>query len=129
MARRHEESAARERTIGMKINEFLPDGAVAADLTAVDRTSVLRELTALLAPAINGLDPKEIVRVMEEREKLGSTGIGSGVAIPHGKVTGLKKCCSPSGGRKRGLISTALTAARRTCSFSSRRRKNPWVSI
>ena len=51
----------------------------------------------------NGLDLEEVIRVLLEREKLGSTGIGDGVAIPHGKLRGLKDLFI-SFGRSRGGV-------------------------
>jgi len=87
----------------MKIVDFLPVEVVEPDLKANDRTSVLSALISLLAERYEGLDADEILRVMEEREKLGSTGIGEGVAIPHGKVKGLKKVLLAMGLSKEGI--------------------------
>src|SRR5436309_8769401 len=72
----------------MKIVEFLQPGAVIANLSAPDAPGVLAELCAPLASAAQ-VDGQRLKEVLLEREKLGSTGIGEGVAIPHGKLAGL----------------------------------------
>jgi PTS system nitrogen regulatory IIA component len=72
----------------MKIVEFLRFDAVIADLTGKSGPEVLAELCRPLA-ATHRVDPQKLVETLLDREKLGSTGIGEGVAIPHGKVPGL----------------------------------------
>jgi PTS system nitrogen regulatory IIA component len=72
----------------MKIVEFLRADAVIADLSGQTGQAVLAELCRPLA-ASQKLDPQRLVDTLLDREKLGSTGIGEGVAIPHGKVPGL----------------------------------------
>jgi PTS system nitrogen regulatory IIA component len=74
----------------MKILDILTSEVlVAPDLAGADKTAVLRELATHLAGAQPGLDPARLVDVLWEREKLGSTAIGDGIAIPHGKMPGL----------------------------------------
>jgi len=71
----------------MHILDFLNEKAVSADLKSQDKNNVIKELTDLLIKA-GQLKPKDkdaIVKVLLNREALGSTGIGQGVAIPHGK--------------------------------------------
>jgi len=75
-----------ERT--MKILDVLDRNAINCDLKASGKTDVLEELAAPLAQAA-GLDLGTLVKVLIERERLGSTGIGSGVGIPHGKLKDL----------------------------------------
>jgi PTS system nitrogen regulatory IIA component len=72
----------------MKIVEFLRSDAVIADLSGQTGASVLAELCRPLA-ASQRVDAQRLVETLLDREKLGSTGIGEGVAIPHGKVPGL----------------------------------------
>jgi len=74
----------------MKISDFLKPEAVVAPLKAKTKADVLTELGAELARSLPELPKERIVEVLTEREKLGSTGIGEGVAIPHGKLPGLK---------------------------------------
>ncbi len=72
----------------MKIVEFLRPEAVIANLAGQTGPAVLAELCRPLA-AIHRADPQRLLETLLDREKLGSTGIGEGVAIPHGKVPGL----------------------------------------
>src|SRR5512133_227232 len=72
----------------MKIVEFLRADAVIANLSGQTGPAVLTELCRPLA-ASQRVDAQRLVETLLDREKLGSTGIGEGVAIPHGKVPGL----------------------------------------
>ena len=69
----------------MKIVEFLRPDAVIANLAGPTGQAVLAELCRPLAAA-HRLEPQRLLETLLDREKLGSTGIGDGVAIPHGKV-------------------------------------------
>lgn len=75
----------------MKISDLLRPDAVAADLAATTKSGVLNELTDLLVAAHPELARDQILQVLHEREALGSTGIGDGVAIPHGKIRQLDR--------------------------------------
>lgn len=69
----------------MKLSEILPREAIIPSLASKDKKGVLEELARAVAPmAKAGSD--EIVKVLLEREQLGSTGIGGGIGIPHGKL-------------------------------------------
>lgn len=70
----------------MKIVDLLNPAAIVADLKASDKMTALEELADAVVDVESGLDRKEVLRVLQERERLGSTGIGEGVAIPHGKL-------------------------------------------
>lgn len=72
----------------MKISEFLSPTDVVGELTGSNSLDVLAELCRPVA-ATNGLEPQLLVQSLLAREKLASTGIGDGVAIPHGRVPGL----------------------------------------
>jgi PTS system nitrogen regulatory IIA component len=73
----------------MRIIDLLEPGRVLADLRASNKRGVLEELVATLASGPPGLDLKATVEVLMERERLGSTGIGDHIAIPHGKLPNL----------------------------------------
>ncbi len=73
----------------MKISELLDPRAIVANLKARDKAHALAELTDALLICEPSLDRDEVIAVLQEREKLGSTGIGDGVAIPHGKLAGI----------------------------------------
>ncbi len=69
----------------MKILDVLHRGAILADLKALDKKGVLEELVTPIA-RIAGTNHDNLVKVLMDRERLGSTGIGEGVGIPHGKL-------------------------------------------
>lgn len=69
----------------MKILDVLRPEAILVDLQAQDKKGVLEELAAPVA-RISGTRSHDLVRVLMERERLGSTGIGYGIGIPHGKL-------------------------------------------
>jgi PTS system nitrogen regulatory IIA component len=72
----------------MKIVEFLRADCVLDNLAGTTGPAVLAELCRPLAQSQN-VDSQKLLETLLEREKLGSTGIGEGVAIPHGKVAAL----------------------------------------
>jgi PTS system nitrogen regulatory IIA component len=74
----------------MEIAEILSPAAVIASLKATSKKQALQEL-ARKAAAATGLNERTILDVLIERERLGSTGVGHGIAIPHGKLEGLEK--------------------------------------
>ena len=74
----------------MKILDYLKEEWVFPDLQGKDKTSVLRELSKDLAKPSQAASPDELLRVLLDREKLESTGIAEGVAIPHGRLKKLK---------------------------------------
>lgn len=65
-----------------------PDGIIAS-LPATSKKHALQEL-ATIAAGRTGLDSREIFNTLLQRERLGSTGLGRGIAIPHVKLAGLK---------------------------------------
>ncbi len=69
-----------------KIKDLLQDDLVIEEIKAVDKVGVIREFAAHLKQAGKITDEEELVKVLVERESLGSTGIGDGIAIPHGKL-------------------------------------------
>jgi PTS system nitrogen regulatory IIA component len=86
----------------MKILEVLPKEAILADLKAIDKKGVLEELVIPIAK-IAGISPEELVKVLMDRERLGSTGIGEGIGIPHGKVKGLESLILGFGRSRKGV--------------------------
>ncbi|MDR0915484.1 MAG: PTS sugar transporter subunit IIA [Endomicrobium sp.] len=73
----------------MKIMDFLNQDAIILDLTSQDKSSTINELVSLIK--LDNSATSEIVNIILAREKLGSTGIGQGIAIPHGKTNILTK--------------------------------------
>lgn len=87
----------------MKIVDLLNPAAITADIEAVGKDEALTELADVILGVESGLDRDEVIRVLREREKLGSTGIGDGVAIPHGKLRNLKKLLIAFGRSRKGV--------------------------
>lgn len=75
----------------MKIMDYLDEEWVIADLQGVDKTSILKELSSVLVNPCKAASVEELLQVLLDREKLGSTGIGEGIAIPHGRLKKIKK--------------------------------------
>ncbi|MFN0063039.1 MAG: PTS sugar transporter subunit IIA [Myxococcaceae bacterium] len=92
----------------MKLAEFLTSKAVQPELVATTKSDVLRELAALVAAATPAIDPERVLSVLQDRERLGSTGIGEGVAIPHGKLAGLPGMVAAFGVSRSGVDFEAL---------------------
>jgi nitrogen PTS system EIIA component len=92
----------------VRISEFLSPQAVIADMQARTKSDVLRELSAALVRAHPQLQEERLVEVLREREKLGSTGIGEGVAIPHGKLPGMTQLLATFGVSREGLDFEAI---------------------
>lgn len=72
----------------MKILDVLQLETIIPELTSRDKKGILEELAAPIAET-TGLHHLDLVRVLMEREQLGSTGIGDGIGIPHGKIADL----------------------------------------
>lgn len=70
------------------LHDLLEADAIAIDLTARNKKQLFRELAERFAPGL-GCTPEAVAEILAERERLGSTGFGGGVAIPHGKLEGL----------------------------------------
>ncbi len=69
----------------MKICDVLQKETILADLKARTKKGILEELVAPISKIAN-VNPEDLVKVLMEREQLGSTGIGGGIGIPHGKM-------------------------------------------
>jgi PTS system nitrogen regulatory IIA component len=69
----------------MKILDVLQTDTILPNLRATDKKGILEELVAPVAMR-TGIEDRRLVRVLMERERLGSTGIGGGIGIPHGKI-------------------------------------------
>lgn len=74
----------------MEITALINTESVISNLRATSKKQALQEL-AKRAAVITGLHERAIFDVLMEREKLGSTGVGNGIAIPHGKLSNLER--------------------------------------
>lgn len=92
----------------MKILDFLSKEAVKVDLEGKNKKEIITELVELLHTSKKIKDPKPVVKILLDREKLGSTGIGQGIAIPHGKTDMVKDIHAAFGISKKGIDFDAL---------------------
>ena len=74
----------------MELTDLLDGECVVANLRATSKKQALQEL-ARRAADITGIDERKIFGVLMDRERLGTTGVGSGIAIPHGKLPELDR--------------------------------------
>ena len=89
----------------MKMMDFLSPEAICANLQATDKKEAIKELVGLLIKAgeIKEKDKDKVVKVLLEREALGSTGIGQGIGIPHGKFGGVRRLVGACGLSRKGI--------------------------
>ena len=87
----------------MKLSEIIKKEHIISELQAKDKKSVLDELAEAISQSDPYIDKSVLVRVLLEREQLGSTGIGDGVAIPHGKLPGVRRPVVSFGRSVKGL--------------------------
>ena len=97
----------------MKLHDFVVSSAIIPQLQATDRDGVIQELVKALVQA--DAAPKameaELVKMIVDREKKGSTGFGKGVAVPHVKHVKIKKMAAAIGISQKGLDFNALDKA------------------
>ncbi|MCM8788156.1 MAG: PTS sugar transporter subunit IIA [Candidatus Omnitrophica bacterium] len=87
----------------MKISEFISENEIVIGLKATEKQAALDELLQVLEK--NGLlqDRKQVLEALIEREKLGSTGIGQGIAVPHTKTDQIKDLVCALGISEKGV--------------------------
>lgn len=87
----------------MKITDILSPEMVLPELKATTKPEVLRELAGYIAAKHPEIDAEAMAAVLAERERLGSTAIGDGIAIPHGKLAGVDRIIGIFGRHRRGV--------------------------
>ena len=87
----------------MKITEILAPEMVLPELKGSTKDQVLKELAQGLAAKYPGIKLEDLIAVLSERERLGSTAIGDGIAIPHGKLRGANKIIGAFGRHREGV--------------------------
>ncbi len=92
----------------MKLADFLEEKCVIADMQARTKEEVLAELVRPFTLKCPDIDPDKVLAVLLEREKLGTTGIGWGIAIPHGKLANIENISLVVGRCREGVDFTAL---------------------
>jgi nitrogen PTS system EIIA component len=95
----------------MKVVDFLSPDAVIPALAGTSKAAVLAEMAGFVAVHMSGekaLDVEALRRTLEEREQLGSTAIGDGIAIPHGKLDNIDRLVGALGRSTAGLAFDSL---------------------
>ncbi|HTL48250.1 MAG TPA: PTS sugar transporter subunit IIA [Verrucomicrobiae bacterium] len=92
----------------MKIMDFLNIKAIKLNMQSTEKEDALKELVDVLTETQPITDKKSVVKSLIERENLGSTGIGQGIAIPHGKTDLVKELVAVLGVSHKGVNFEAL---------------------
>ncbi|GAB7022890.1 PTS sugar transporter subunit IIA [Salidesulfovibrio brasiliensis] len=92
----------------MKLGDYLEQDLVIPELASADKAGALGELVAPLGKRFPEIDTDAAYRVLLEREGLGTTGIGDGIAIPHGKLDTLERIVVVAGRSIDGVNFDAL---------------------
>jgi len=92
----------------MRLTDILDEEAIVPDIQTTSKLGVLEVLTEAAMKRMPYLDKQSVLNSLIEREKLGSTGIGDGIAIPHGKSKGLKETGAAFGRSIKGVDFDAL---------------------
>ena len=87
----------------MKITDILSSDMVIGELKGTTKPDVLNELAKALAAKYSEIKLADLTAVLAERERLGSTAIGDGIAIPHGKLRGVTKIIGAFGRHMEGV--------------------------
>ena len=100
----------------MKICQYLRPELINSDLKAQNKEEVLTELADQIAGHFPGMKTGDVLQVLLDRERLGSTGIGNGIGIPHGKLKGLETLLLGFGISRKGVDFESMDN-RPTCLF------------
>jgi fructose-specific phosphotransferase system IIA component len=92
----------------MRILDFLSKDCIEINLKSKNKKEVIAELVEILKGKEAILDKKLVIDSLMEREELGSTGVGQGIAIPHSKTKGVKELIGAFGVSKQGVEFEAL---------------------
>jgi fructose-specific phosphotransferase system IIA component len=94
----------------MRLSEIIPEGCICDDLAAVEKEPVIKEMVQALVAAgrVQESAAKKVVKALMDREELGSTGIGSSVAVPHAKHDAIQDLVCAFGRSRKGVSFDAL---------------------
>ena len=92
----------------MKITDILTADSVVAALHGRSKGEVIEELAGVVARGHPEIDRVRLVQALEDRERLNSTALGEGIAIPHGKLPGLKRVVAAFGRSTGGIDFSSL---------------------
>jgi PTS system nitrogen regulatory IIA component len=92
----------------MKIMDFLSPETLCVPLSAKTKKEVIEDLVDVLIKAGKLTEKKKVIQVLMDREEMGSTGIGQGIAIPHGKTDSVQNLTAAFGVSQSGIPFDAL---------------------
>ncbi len=92
----------------MNLSALLSEGLILLELSASTKVEAIDELVDLLVKENKVLDKQAYLDLVLERERMGSTGIGKGIAIPHGKTDAIKSVAISFGRSSKGVDFDAL---------------------
>ena len=92
----------------MKLSEIFRPEYILSDLKAHDKKGALEELSQIIREQEPSLNKGSLLQVLLERERLGSTGIGDGIALPHGKSKSIDRLLISFGRSLEGLDFDAI---------------------
>jgi PTS system nitrogen regulatory IIA component len=92
----------------MKIADILSEDVVLPALAGRSKEDVIQELAGIVARSHPEIDRTRLVQALEERERLNSTALGEGVAIPHGKLGGVRQVLAAFGRSPGGVDFSSL---------------------
>jgi PTS system nitrogen regulatory IIA component len=96
----------------MKLSDIIPEDCILDDLKATQKEEVIKEMVQALVKAgkVEESASKKVIKALMDREELGSTGIGSGVAVPHAKHDSVSELVGVFGRSRKGINFDALDA-------------------
>jgi nitrogen PTS system EIIA component len=92
----------------MKITDILTEDSVVPALRGRSKGEVIEELAGVVVAGHPEIDRARLVQALEDRERLNSTALGEGIAIPHGKLSGLKRVVAAFGRSTGGIDFSSL---------------------
>jgi PTS system nitrogen regulatory IIA component len=92
----------------MRIDDFLAEDMVVAALEGRKKDDVIEELAEVVSKHHPEIDHWKLVGALQDRERLNSTALGEGVAIPHGRLTGVKRVVAAFGRSPQGVDFNSL---------------------
>ena len=92
----------------VKLSNLLKENAVELNLEGKNKAEIISELVDIACKACGIRNKKTLTEALEEREKLGSTAIGNGVAVPHAKIDGIKQIILTFGRSSEGVDFSSL---------------------
>lgn len=97
----------------MKFADFIPGTAIILDLNAVEKNEVIKEIVEKIKEVFNlsTIKVNDMVEILMKREKIGSTGIGNGIAVPHAKLDNINKVVGAFARSSQGIDFNAVDGA------------------